>query len=235
MLKEATRSGVDVGRILAIAQAIAPNPSVFDASLGIDEGCLSAEKLVAVLHQGVRGEDAAHLMSCATCVENVRNFQTVVLKSERDFVGNALKKAASKGENLFKEGFFPVVLAIPDKLISIQKEQEHGLVFTCGMFPLISGFDEIDVSSLRASGAIVSKAAPKVEFVDLNEDGTTDFIKLTFSDGHLAARVREAISGHQNVVDTVQINGIISPKKKSKRLVGQASIEFGNAVDLTRG
>ncbi len=103
------------------------------------------------------------------------------------------------------------------------------------MFPLTPGFDQIDVSSLRATGAIVSNGAPKVEYVDLNEDGNTDFIKLTFSDGHLAARVREAINGHQNVVDTVQINGIVSPKNKSKRLVGQASIEFGNAADLMRG
>lgn len=232
-MPKAAMSEVNVDRILEIAQAIAPKASVFDAPLGIDEKCLSAEKLVAILHQGLHGEDAAHLMSCATCAENVRNFQTVQMRSERDFVGNALKNSSSRRETLFKEGFFPVVLAIPEKLISVPTEQERGLVFTCGMFPLVSSFEGIDVSSLQASGAIVSKETPEVEFVDLNDDGTTDFIKLTFHGGRLAARVRDAVVGHQNVVDTVQINGVVSSsKKKKKRLVGQASIEFSNAADL---
>lgn len=60
MMKAAAGRGVDVGRIVEIAEAIAPGASVFDASLGTEEKCLSAEKLVQLLHQGVHGEDAAH-------------------------------------------------------------------------------------------------------------------------------------------------------------------------------
>jgi hypothetical protein len=236
MTKAAATPGIDVDRIVEIAEAIAPEVSVFDASLGIDEGCLSADKLVQLLHQGVRGEDAAHLMSCSTCAENVRNLQSVSLKSGRDFVGNALKKTVSERVAPFKEEFFPVILAIPENMIGVAGEQRRGsFPFTCGLFPVTCNLDDIDVSSIHASGAIVSESAPTVEFVDLNEDGSADFIKLTFAEGHLAARVQEAISGHQNVVDTVRIDGNILCQKVKKRLVGQARIEFANVADLMRG
>jgi hypothetical protein len=48
MIKAAASPGIDVERILEIAEAIAPEASVFDASLGIDDRCLSAAKLRAV-------------------------------------------------------------------------------------------------------------------------------------------------------------------------------------------
>jgi hypothetical protein len=95
-MKAAATPGIDVERILEIAKVIAPEASVFDASLGIDDRCLSAEKLVQLLHQGVHGDDASHLMSCSTCAENVRNLHSVSLKSNRDFVGNALKGTSSE-------------------------------------------------------------------------------------------------------------------------------------------
>ena len=232
MMKSAASAGIDVGRILEIAEAIAPNVSVFEAPLGIDEGCLSAEKLVNLLHRGVRGKDATHLMACSTCAENVRNLRTVLLNSDRDFVGNALKKTVSKEGSPFKEGFFPVILAIPEKMISVGADEEQGsLAFTCGLFPLAASLDEIDLSSLQASGAIVCKSAPKVEFVDLDDDGSADFIKLTFPEGHLAPRVQEAMKGRQNVVDTVQVDGDIFAQEKKRRLVGQARIEFASAAD----
>ena len=236
MMKAAAGRGIDVGRIVEIAEAIAPEVSVFDASLGVDEKCLSAEKLVQLLHQGVHGEDAAHLMSCSTCAENVRNLQSVSLKSSRDFVGNALKKTASERVAPFKEEFLPAILAIPDKMIGVATEEARGsLAFTFGLFPVNSNLDEIDVSSIQATGAIVSQGAPTVEFVDLNEDGRADFIRLTFAKGHLAARVQEAIRSHQNVVDTVRIDGNILREKGKKRLVGQARIEFANSADLLNG
>ena len=50
MMKAAASRGIDVGRIAEIAEAIAPEVSVFDASLGIDDRCLPAEKLVQLLH-----------------------------------------------------------------------------------------------------------------------------------------------------------------------------------------
>lgn len=235
MTRAVTSREIDVDQILETARAIAPEGSVFETSLGVDEDCLSAEKLVALLRQGVRGEDATHLMSCSTCAENVRNLQSVMLASGKDFVGNALKKTSSKTEDLFKDDFFPVVLAIPDKMISVSEQGDESLAFTCGLFPLASGVDDIDVSSLQASGAIISKGVPEVEFVDLNDDGNADFIKLTFPEGYLAGRVREAVSGHQNVVDTVQIGGDIVRNKAKKRLAGQARVEFVNAADLTLG
>lgn len=235
-MKAAASRGVDVGRIVEIAEAIAPQGSVFDASLGVDESCLSAEKLVQLLHQGVHGEDAAHLMSCGTCAENVRNLQSVSLKSSRDFVGNALRRTVSEKVAAFKEEFLPAILAIPEKMIGVATEEARGsLAFTFGLFPVNSNLDEIDVSSIQATGAIVSQGAPTVEFVDLNEDGSADFIKLTFANGHLAARVQEAIRGHQNVVDTVRIDGNILRQKGKKRLVGQARIEFANRADLLNG
>ncbi len=190
MMKAAASRGVDVGRIVEIAEAIAPEVSVFDASLGVDERCLSAEKLVQFLHQGVHGEDAAHLMSCGTCAENVRNLQSVSSKSSRDFVGNALRRTVSEKVAPFKEEFLPAILAIPEKMIGVATEEARGsLAFTFGLFPVNSNLDEIDVSSIQATGAIVSQGAPTVEFVDLNEDGRADFIKLTFAEGHLAGRV----------------------------------------------
>lgn len=235
MMKAAAGRGVDVGRIVEIAEAIAPGASVFDASLGTEEKCLSAEKLVQLLHQGVHGEDAAHLMSCSTCAENVRNLQSASLKSSRDFVGNALKKTASERVTTFKEEFLPAILAIPDKMIGVATEEARdSLVFTLGLFPVNSNLDEIDVSSIQATGAIVSKGTPTVEFVDLNEDGKADFIKLTFAKGHLATRVQEAIRSHQNVVDTVRIDGNFRQKGK-KQLVGQAPIEFANSADPLNG
>jgi hypothetical protein len=112
MMKAAAGQGVDVGRIVEIAEAIAPEASVFDASLGVDERCLSAEKLVQLLHQGVHGEDAAHLMGCSTCTENVRNLQSVSLKSSRDFVGDALKRKVSERALPFKEDFLPAILVL---------------------------------------------------------------------------------------------------------------------------
>lgn len=226
---------VNTGRILEIFAAIAPKPSVFEAPLGIDDQCLSAEDLVSILYQGVRGTRATHLMSCSTCAENVRNLQSVLSQSKKDFVGRALNKEVSEeGDDLFKEGFLPVILAIPDKTIGVATEPEHApFVFTCGMFPLASGFDEIDGSSLQASGAILTKGTPEIEYVDLNEDGKADFIKLTFAEGQLAARVREAVSRHQNVVDTVQIEGVTFPQKTKKRIVGLARVEFANKTDLS--
>jgi hypothetical protein len=236
MMKAAAGRGIDVGRIVEIAEAIAPEASVFDASLGVDEKCLSAEKLVQLLHQGVHGEDAAHLMGCSTCAENVRNLQSVSLKSSKDFVGNALKKTASERVTPFKEEFLPAILAIPEKMIGVATEEARGsLAFTFGLFPVNSNLDEIDVSSIQATGAIVSEGAPTFEFVDLNEDGKADFIKLTFAEGHLAARVQEAIRNHQNVVDTVRIDGNVLRQKGKKQLVGQARIEFANSADLLNG
>jgi hypothetical protein len=236
MMKAAASPGIDVGRIAEIAGTIAPEVSVFGASLGIDEKCLSAEKLVQVLHQGVLGEDAAHLMSCSTCAENVRNLQSVSSKPNRDFVGNALRKTVSEKVPPFKDEFLPVIVAIPEKMIGVATEEgSDSLGFICGLFPLSSNLDEIDVSSFQASGAIVSQGAPAVEFIDLNEDGRADFIKLTFAKGHLAARVQEAIRSHQNVVDTVQIDANILPQKGKKRLVGQARVEFANRADLLHG
>jgi hypothetical protein len=236
MMKAAAGRGIDVGRIVEIAEAIAPEASVFDASLGVDEKCLSAEKLVQLLHQGVHGEDAAHLMGCSTCAENVRNLQSVSLKSSKDFVGNALKKTASERVTPFKEEFLPAILAIPEKMIGVATEESRGsLAFTFGLFPVNSNLDEIDVSSIQATGAIVSEGAPTFEFVDLNEDGKADFIKLTFAEGHLADRVQEAIRNHQNVVDTVRIDGNVLRQKGKKQLVGQARIEFANSADLLNG
>jgi hypothetical protein len=236
MMKAAAGRGIDVGRIVEIAEAIAPEASVFDASLGVDEKCLSAEKLVQLLHQGVHGEDAAHLMGCSTCAENVRNLQSVSLKSSRDFVGNALRKTASERVTPFKEEFLPAILAIPEKMIGVATEEARdSLAFTFGLFPVNSNLDEIDVSSIQATGAIVSEGAPTFEFVDLNEDGKADFIKLTFAEGHLAARVQEAIRNHQNVVDTVRIDGNVLRQKGKKQLVGQARIEFANSADLLNG
>jgi hypothetical protein len=236
MMKAAAGRGIDVGRIVEIAEAIAPEASVFDASLGVDEKCLSAEKLVQLLHQGVHGEDAAHLMGCSTCAENVRNLQSVSLKSSRDFVGSALKKTASERVTPFKEEFLPAILAIPEKMIGVATEETRGsLAFTFGLFPVNSNLDEIDISSIQATGAIVSEGAPTFEFVDLNEDGKADFIKLTFAEGHLAARVQEAIRNHQNVVDTVRIDGDVLRQKGKKQLVGQARIEFANSADLLNG
>jgi hypothetical protein len=236
MMKAAAGREIDVGRIVEIAEAIAPEASVFDASLGVDEKCLSAEKLVQLLHQGVHGEDAAHLMGCSTCAENVRNLQSVSLKSSRDFVGSALKKTASERVTPFKEEFLPAILAIPEKMIGVATEEARGsLAFTFGLFPVNSNLDEIDVSSIQATGAIVSQGTPTVEFVDLNEDGKADFIKLTFAEGHLAARVQEAIRNHQNVVDTVRIDGNVLRQKGKKQLVGQARIEFANSADFLNG
>ena len=236
MMKAAAGRGIDVGRIVEIAESIAPEVSVFDASLGVDERCLSAEKLVQLLHQGVHGEDAAHLMSCSTCAENVRNLQSVSLKSGRDFVGSALKRTASERVAPFKEEFLPAILAISEKMIRVATEEgRDSLAFTCGLFPLNSNLNEIDVSSIQATGAIVSQGTPTVEFVDLNEDGRADFIRLTFAKGHLATRVQEAIRSHQNVVDTVRIDGNILHQKGNKRLVGQARIEFANSADLLNG
>lgn len=236
MMKEAADRGIDVSRIVEIAESIAPEVSVFDASLGVDDQCLSAEKLVQLLHQGVHGEDAAHLMSCSTCAENVRNLQSVSLKSGRDFVGNALKRKASERVAPFKEEFLPAILAISENMIGVAAEEgRDSLAFTCGLFPLNSNLDEIDVSSFQATGAIVSQGIPTVEFVDLNEDGRTDFIRLTFAKGHLATRVQEAIRSHQNVVDTVRIDGNILHQKGNKRLVGQARIEFAYSADLLNG
>ncbi len=233
MMKAAASRGIDVGRIAEIAEAIAPEVSVFDASLGIDDRCLSAEKLVQLLHQGVHGEDAAHLMSCSTCAENVRNLQSVSSKSSRDFVGNALRRTVAERVDPFKEEFLPVVLAIPEKIIGVATEEgQDSLVFTCGLFPVDSNLEEIDVSTIQATGAIVSQGTPTVEYVDLNEDGSADFIKLTFARGHLATRMQEAIRSHQNVVDTVRIDGNILRQKGKKRLVGQAHIEFANRADL---
>jgi hypothetical protein len=233
VMKAAASPGIDVGRIVEIAKAIAPEVSVFDASLGIDDKCLSAEKLVQLLHQGVHGEDAAHLMGCSTCAENVRNLQNVSLKSNRDFVGNALRRTVSQREAPFKDEFLPVILAIPEEMIGVSTEEGTGsFAFTCGLFPVSSNLDEIDVSSIQATGAIVSQGMPTVERVDLNEDGIVDFIKLTFAKGHLAARVQEAIRSHQNVVDTVRIDGSMLREKGKKRLVGQARIEFANRADL---
>jgi len=233
MMKAAVSPEIDVNRVLKLAESIAPDEvSVFDASLGIDDRCLSAEKLVQVLNRGVHGEDASHLMGCSTCVENVRNLQTVPLKSSRDFVGNALKGTASERVTPFKDEFFPVILAVPSEMITVAEEEPGYSGFTCGLIPVSSYLNEIDVSSIHASGAIVSEGAPTVEYVDLNEDGSTDFIKLTFPKGHLATRVREAIRSHQNVVDTVRIDGSILRHKAKKHLVGQARIEFANRADL---
>ena len=153
MMKAAASRGVDVGRIVEIAEAIAPEVSVFDASLGVDERCLSAEKLVQLLHQGVHGEDAAHLMSCGTCAENVRNLQSVSLKSSRDFVGNALKKTASERVTPFKEEFLPAILAISEKMIGVAAEEARdSLAFTVGLFPMNSNLDEIDVEPRYTDG-----------------------------------------------------------------------------------
>lgn len=135
----------------------------------------------------------------------------------------------------FKEEFLPAILAIPDKMIGVATEEARdSLVFTLGLFPVNSNLDEIDVSSIQATGAIVSKGTPTVEFVDLNEDGKADFIKLTFAKGHLATRVQEAVRSHQNVVDTVRIDGNFRQKGK-KQLVGQAPIEFANSADPLNG
>lgn len=235
MTKAAAGPEIDVGRILEIAEAIAPETSVFDTSLGIDDACLSAEKQVQVLHQGVHGEDAAHLMGCATCAENVRNLQSVSFKSNRDFVGNALKRTVSENVNPFKEEFFPVVLAFPEKMMGVTEEEGRGsLAFTCSIFPVSSNLDEIDVSSIQTSGAIVSEGIPTAEFIDLNENGSIDFVRLTFPKGHLADRVQQAIGRNQNVVDTVRIDGNFFRQKAKKRLVGQARIEFANRIDLSQ-
>jgi hypothetical protein len=236
MMKAAAGRGVDVGRIVEIAEAIAPEASVFDASLGVDERCLSAEKLVQLLHQGVHGEDAAHLMGCSTCTESVRNLQSVSLKSSRDFVGDALKRKVSERALPFKEDFLPAILAIPDKMIGVATEEARdSLAFTFGLFSVNSNLDEIDVSRIQATGAIVSQGTPTVKFGDVNEDGSADFIKVTFANGHLAARVQEAIRSHQNVVDTVRIDGNVLGQKSKKQLVGQARIEFANSANLLHG
>jgi hypothetical protein len=83
--------------------------------------------------------------------------------------------------------------------------------------------------------SMLSQGTPTVEFVDLNEDGKADFIRLTFAKGHLATRVQEAIRNHQNIVDTVRIDGNILRQKGKKQLVGQARIEFANRADLLDG
>jgi hypothetical protein len=141
MMKAAASPGIDVGRIAEIAGTIAPEVSVFDASLGIDEKCLSAEKLVQVLHQGVLGEDAAHLMSCSTCAENVRNLQSVSSKPNRDFVGNALRKTVSEKVPPFKDEFLPVIVAIPEK-------KSHS-IYRFGVFEAASKTRELTKKGVR--------------------------------------------------------------------------------------
>src|SRR5947209_16280634 len=97
---KATMRETSLDGVLEIAEAIAADTSIFDSSVGIDDNCFSAEKLVQVLHQGASGEDAAHIVSCSTCAENARGLQAVSLNSKRDFVAEALGKQASQSANV---------------------------------------------------------------------------------------------------------------------------------------
>jgi hypothetical protein len=77
--------------MVRMAAAIAPTQvSAFDTALGIGPECLSAEKLVRVLFEGIEDTSLSHLLGCTTCQENLVAFTKASQDKHSDVVANAL-------------------------------------------------------------------------------------------------------------------------------------------------
>jgi hypothetical protein len=223
MSKVSIRPMFDLDRIIEIAASASEVPTIFDSSLGIDESCFSAEKLVQLLHRGVTDDDARHLIGCSACSDNIKNLAEITTTSIRDFVANALK-VQPKITSVRKD-VVSAILALPSKVVSLDRGSSS-LNFSCSIFPINCEIEKVDVASITASGAIVTNVMPQTEIVDMNGDGTPDFIKVMFENGILGARVKDAIQHHPAVIDTLEIAADVLCLGVKKRLLGQASLEF---------
>ena len=224
----------NMGRIIELADALThERQSVFDRSIGVDENCLSPRKIIKVLMGGATNEDRAHLLACSTCLENVTHSAAVNLESGPHFVAQSLKKATGiqPQKVLFaqvkKERPLPAIIGLESHIFHITDPVAKDLTLTCDLVP---AFDpellrKLNVESLHVDGAIITKREPIVNWVDSNNDGKTDFLRITFKDARLARRVRDGIAHRQRVIDTIYLHGRFKDERR-EGFVGQASIEF---------
>lgn len=229
---------LDIGLVQEWAAALTPKrQSVFDRSIGVDEHCFSPRKIVRFLQGGVTGEDLPHLLGCLTCLENVSRLSTVTLESRPGVVAEALSEAIglqpqdkdilpAKAQEV--PPLLPAIIGLKSHIFDVAKPTATDLRLTCVLLPAFDRtlLGKINPESLRVDGAIIATRGTITKRSDINDDGKTDFLWISFQDGRLARRVRNGIMHHQRVIDTIRLHGRFEDDKRCKGFVGQARLEF---------
>jgi hypothetical protein len=196
--------------------------SVFDRSLGVDEGCLSARDLLTLLYDGAGPRELAHLITCQTCLENLRVIGGVRLESEPDFVRRAYANATSDQADAailrrHRESRGPVtaVLGRESLEVSVPASLEHHLGLEITMVPAFprTWLEGIDVESLRMDGALVSTQVEIKERVGVDKGGAADYVRLLVVDGVLDRGARDRIAHHDRVNDVVRLHGLFKDRQ----------------------
>jgi len=209
---------VDVSGMVEMAAAIAPPvESAFDAALGVGPECLSAEALVRTLSEGITGPTERHLLGCSTCRENLVAFTMATQHSRSDVVANALGKKQERETALADTSILPAIVAVEDSVIKISSKRPY---FVCELIPLGVSAESLDVSSIQATGALISNAQPTVEAAN------KDRIRIRFSNLILGEHVEDALDNNQAVVDTVEIAGRVSETGHPDKFVGLVKIQL---------
>jgi len=207
--------------------------SPFDRPIGVDENCLSARRIVRLLKGGVIGEDLDHLLSCPTCLENIGKVANLKLEAEPSFVVNALRRAAGVQQEDIpasttraKPSPLPVVLGLYSRILSISNPKSKELTLTCAVIPCFEPalLRSINRESLQLDGAIIASDG-SVDQIDITNDGTTDYLKISFENARLAPRVRDGVAHNQRVIDTIRLRGRLHGRER-REFVGEASLEI---------
>lgn len=220
-------------RILDLVNALGEkSESAFDRSIGKDERCLSPRRIVQVIQLGASADDLNHLKTCMFCRATLSRLEGKRLGPDPEFVSHAMKEAEEKdsrvpGRRPRKEPqMLAVVLGSESPFVEVGEKPGKDLRLVLDLFPVFRAalLRRIVQDSLKVQGAFSASTGKIDESIDLDEDSTPDFLRISFASGQLAPRVLEAIRNHQRVIDTVEVRGRF--KDSSQVLVGRASIEF---------
>ena len=247
----------DLERILDAARKLSRDQlSIFERPLGTGEECLSARQLVGYLQAGAPQEEIGHLVRCSVCRESLAGLAGVHLESGREFVVNALRIVGQQNtkRNILKKGLeiiksidigeifrgprpLPAFIALKDTVLQVSDPLATDLTLSCDLIPTIglNLLGKIKRDSLRVEGALLAKKIYVAEPIDLDQDGQPDLLRITFTGGHLASRVRKAIQQRQSVVDTICLKGQFEGLGKQSFLA-TARLEFrASSKPITTG
>ena len=220
------------------SELVAPAAAPFEASLGVDERCLSARKMVDILQNGAAEEDWGHLLQCPTCLENLTALGQTQLAAEPRLAALQIKEViASKAAPAAPAPApaaparhpLPVVLGLENRTIQVgasgkeREPHEFGIRLIPTFQPDLIG--KIDIGSLRLDGAVVAKKAEIIGPLDLNQDNTPKLLEIRFKDARFSPTIQDAVAHNRRVIDSVRLLGTFEGEK-GEGFVGQATLEF---------
>jgi len=235
-------------------QAAEAKAEVVSPALGPGAGCLSSKQILRAMVLGITDNEREHVLNCLSCLEHLRHIDKVSFRSGSNFVQRMLAKlepkkraeaaAAAVGyaaaspwgiatctlpwKMPLEQGAFHAIFATLSRLQKLNPVSPPGQVFKVELVPLfvLEPF-RFDKGSFELQGALRTSTIEAIEKIDVNKDGKSDFIRLTFSNLKPSRQIAEAISAKRTIYDTVRLVGQVQDVHKKKfDIVAQASLEF---------